>query len=527
MKLSRILIALVVLVSMLSVAALGSAGGLDNLNPEGLPIVKEKVTLRAFGMSYPGQVKWEEMPFFIELEERTNVHIEWEYLEPSTQATERINLMFASGELPDLFIRAGGGSATNRASVIKWGEAGLVLDLAPYLDEYAPNIKAMFDTYEAARVSNVTADGKVYLLPTIYDYTPYLVWRTMQINTRWLENVGKEVPTTLDEFTDVLRAFRDGDPNGNGDATDEVPYSAHNITVCTRGILPAFGLSFAYGYPATWTEEEGFKFQLGSDEYKAALEYLKLLYDENLLDNEIFSQTSNRFHGMLPDNRYGVVLLHQTLNAGDVAPDLTGMEPLIGPAGEDNRPWNFYNPVVYNSTSSFVTTACEQPEVAIRWLDYLYSQEGADLTWLGIEGVTYEEKADGTFAYTDMIANDPKGFSAAMGAYSIIWGNGVEPGVFTARQLEPGLSLSTVIQNTEKVEPFLQELTTVSLPILSSADQQRYNFLNSELETYVNEMRAKFITSEIGFDQWDAYVAQLEKLNIGELETFIKDATGL
>ncbi len=483
------------------------------------------MTLSGFGCSYPGQVAWETMPLFEELEKRTNIHIDWEYMEQSPQTTERVNMMFASGDMPGIFIRAGQG-ATDRTTALKWGEAGLLIDMAPLIDQYAPHLKAMFEKYPAAKASNMTPDGKIYVLPTIYDYKPYQVWRVMQINTKWLERVGMEEPKTLDEFTEVLKAFRDQDANGNGDPSDEIPYSAHNFPICLRGILPGFGLNYAYDLPAKF-EDGKFTSMATSDEFKAALEYCNMLYTEGLLDNEIFSQTNARYHGFMPDDRIGVMMLHQTLNAGPVAPDLKGMEPLIGPAGAENRVWSFYNPVVNNNCSAFITSNCEDPVAAIKWLDYLYSEEGSDLIWMGIEGTTYEENADGTLSYLDVVAKDPKGFSAAMGNYSIVWGNGSEPGCFSARQLEPGLSLTVVPENEKRVDPFLQDIATTPLPIMSADQEREYKELTQELNTYKNEMWAKFVTGDVGFDQWDTYCEQMEALGHSRLEAMIKEATGL
>ncbi len=507
---------------LLPVWAGGDAESTAATTADGKPI------LRGFGMSYPGQAPWETMPFFEELENRTGVHVEWEYMEPSTSANERVNMIFAGGEdMPDVFIRMG--AATNRENVVRWGQSGLVLDIAPYLDEHGPNIKAMLEKYPDAAKACMTEDGELYMLPVIYDYVPYLVNRTMQINQRWLDNLGLEMPTTLDEFTEVLRAFRDQDANGNGDPDDEIPYSAHTWLYCLRGILPGFGLNFTLNtYPVTYDEATGeMSFAAKSDEFKAALEYMNLLYTEGLLDQEIFSQTNTRFHGYLPDDRFGVVLLHQTLNAGPVAPDLVGMEPLIGPAGADGRVWNFNSSYVYNNCSAFISADTVNPELAVEWLDYLYSEEGATLTWMGIEGETYVVNEDGSYSYTDKIANDPAGFSAAMGDYSIIWGNGFEPGCFTEKQLEPGLSLSTVIENTAKVEPFLEEVSEATMPILDTATQNRFTYLNSEIGTYCKETWAKFITGDLSFDQWGSYCEQLDKLGYPEFEAMIKNAYGM
>ena len=114
-----------------------------------------------------------------------------------------------------------------------------------------------------------------------------------------------------------------------------------------------------------------------------------------------------------------------------------------------------------------------------------------------------------------------------MGDYSIIWGNGSEPGCFTARQLEPGLSLSTVIENEERVDPFLQDIATTPLPIMTSEQETRYKMLTQEIDTYKNEMWAKFVTGEVGFDKWDEYVNQLEALGMNELTELIQNVTGL
>ena len=167
------------------------------------------------------------------------------------------------------------------------------------------------------------------------------------------------------------------------------------------------------------------------------------------------------------------------------------------------------------------------PRTASGGLDYLYSEEGSDLIWMGIEGTTYEENADGTLSYLDVVAKDPKGFSAAMGNYSIVWGNGSEPGCFSARQLEPGLSLTVVPENEKRVDPFLQDIATTPLPIMSADQEREYKELTQELNTYKNEMWAKFVTGDVGFDQWDTYCEQMEALGHSRLEAMIKEATGL
>lgn len=484
------------------------------------------ITMTGFGCSFPGQASWGDMLLFEELEKRTGVHIDWEYMEQSPQTTERVNMMFASGDMPEIFIRAGQG-ATDRATVVKWGNSGLVLDMASLIKEHAPHIQAMFDKYPAIRASNTTPDGKIYVLPTVYDYDVAQVFRTFQINTNWLQRVSKEEPQTLDEFLDVLRAFRDQDANGNGDAIDEVPYSAHNFEFCMRGILASYGMNWAYNMPAVFTDSS-YACAATSDEFKAALECLNLMYKEKLLDPEIFSQTNARFHGMLPDDKYGCVVFGLTSNAGEVvAPQLKTLPPMIGPSGADNRPWSFYTPVVKSDCSSFITKNCKDPVAAIKWLDYLYSEEGSDLVWLGVKDVTYKENEDGTFSYVDDILYAPEGYAKKLGQYSITWGNGTEPGMFTQRQLRPGYENTTMEENVATVKPFLQDVATTPLPIMSADQEEEWQMINEELNPYLKEMWAKFVSGEASFDQWDDYCKTAEQLGLSRAVEMIKEATGL
>lgn len=486
----------------------------------------EKVNLKGFGCSFAGQAPWEEMLLFKELEERTNIHIDWEYMEQSPQLTERVNMMFATGETPDVMIRVGQGGS-NRDTVIKWGENGLVLDLAPLIEEYAPNLQAMLEKYPDVRSAITTPEGKIYVLPTVYDYKAFQVFRTLQINTYWLERVGKDVPETLDELVDVLKAFRDQDANGNGDPNDEVPYSAHTFEFTMRGIASSFGLNWAYGMPAVFKDGK-YENAATSDEFKACLEYLKMMYEEKLLDPEIFSQTNARFHGMLPADEYGCVVFGFTPNAGaEVAPQLKSLPPMIGPSGADNRPWSFMTSVVKSDCSCLIPATCTDPVSTIKWLDYLYSEEGSDLMWLGVKDVTYVENPDGTFSYVDSILNAPEGYSKKMGEYCITWGSGTEPGVFTERQLSPGYENTDMEERVAIVEPFLQDVAVTVMPILTADKQEEWEMITDELNPYVKEMWAKFVSGEASFDQWDTYCKTAESLGLSRMEEMIKEAAGL
>ncbi len=195
-----------------------AAAAAVTVNPRGvLPIVNEKITISVFRNQDPlildfddnYQTKW--------LEEQTNVNVEW-MLVPSQQIAEKMNLLLASGtDLPDVCMQA-----TSRTTMLKYAEEGIFLPLNKYIDEYAVELNkiiADLEGYDIDLMLGYTApDGNVYGLPTVSTCKwCETIWRSW-VDTRWLETLGLEIPTTVDEFYDMLVAFKTQDPNGNGKA---------------------------------------------------------------------------------------------------------------------------------------------------------------------------------------------------------------------------------------------------------------------------------------------------------------------
>lgn len=163
-----------------------------------------------------------EKSLYVAREEQTGVNIEWTVI-PSTSQAERIATTFASGELPDLFV-----NMLNNSDVLTYGMSGALLPISDYL-EYMPNFSSILETMPDVKAAVTMPDGKIYGLPQINMWS---VWpgngvyqrSSVFINKNWLEKLGLEVPTTTDELIEVLRAFKEQDPNGNGIA-DEIPLS--------------------------------------------------------------------------------------------------------------------------------------------------------------------------------------------------------------------------------------------------------------------------------------------------------------
>ncbi|UUZ85261.1 extracellular solute-binding protein [Paenibacillus sp. P26] len=251
-----------------------------NLNPTGLPIVKDKVTLKIAGFyGLAGQKPFGEPPFFKSVEEKTNVHVDWQ-MNDANGFKEKKNLMFASGDLPDAFY---GHYILETDEVVKYGYQGLFIPLEGLIDKYAPNFKKILDENPDYKKDLTAPDGHIYSPPTVDDTYPKSK-DALFINKKWLDKLGMPPPTTPDEFYKTLKAFKDNDMNGNG-KKDEVPFSfrVHAIT----GIYSMYG-SFGPLDKQDHIIMKGDQvvYTAVQPEYKEATKYFNKLFAEGLVDQE-------------------------------------------------------------------------------------------------------------------------------------------------------------------------------------------------------------------------------------------------
>ena len=211
-------------------------------------------------------------PVFDEIEKIANVDIEWT-LESTSDWDEKKNLILASGELPDIFF----GCKLTNADIT----SGVFMDLTPYLDA-APNVQRFFETCTAPDGCIYGVPGKIALRPDTYD--------CMYINKTWLDKLGLEMPTTTDEYYEVLKAFVTQDPNGNGKA-DEIGYIAPCTGSCISTManlsqfLPAFGVVVNYSTTYCMVKDGVVTFAPTMEGYKEAMKWLHKLYSEGLIDS--------------------------------------------------------------------------------------------------------------------------------------------------------------------------------------------------------------------------------------------------
>lgn len=201
---------------------------------------KASEQIRKLVIAYPKKAStasYETLPYFQKIEEMTGIEVEWIGW-PEENAKEKMQLAFASGELPDLII-----NVLQPDDVVTFAEQGLIVAIDDKL-ESAPNLTKIFNDRPDFKSNATLPDGHIYSMPRLVE-DHVNSNHTFMVNMEWLEMAGQEVPTTLDEFYECLKAVKEIDYNGNG-KNDEIPWTFNLKTrhiTGLQGFLSAFGVN--------------------------------------------------------------------------------------------------------------------------------------------------------------------------------------------------------------------------------------------------------------------------------------------
>ena len=492
----------------------------DYLNETGFPITKEPITLRALVVLDPVQPDWSEMACWKAYEKMTGVHIEWICLDKAS-ATEKRNLLLADGEnLPDIFFRAN----MNEVDTMRYGQEGVFIDLSDMLQEYAPAYSAVAQKYPEVGKFIPTVDGHVYALPSLTDVGPQEFNPKLFINQAWLTGLNLDMPKTTDDLYTVLKAFKEGDPNGNGVA-DEIPLGAQDLNNLVRPLRGAWGLGTrGYGVENFDIAPDGsFRFIPTSAEYKEMLTYFNKLYTEGLIDPEIFTSSTKQLLAM---NEQGVLGMVSFINLGAIAnknaDDFVGLDAaLIGPNG-DQLYAAVRSHVTSTKTAFMITRDCKYPEAALRWADYFYSDEGVKLLFMGVEGENYVATADGGYEMIGIDVPDGSSYDQVVSMITPYCGGGLpalsNEKVFKGAEMQPAS-----LDATKKLEPFKPTELWVAFPFTLEEIDLRSQ-LESDLNSYIKQSTAEFVQGKRSLSEFDDYVKACEKMGLQQYIDLFKTA---
>ncbi|MCF6409491.1 extracellular solute-binding protein [Pseudalkalibacillus salsuginis] len=487
------------------------------VNKEGFPIVDEEINLTMMAPG-TGMAEWKDMPTLKEYSEKTNINFEY-ITPPMSDFQTKLNLAFASGDIADIIYAAGSSNLTAGMEV-DYGKQGVLVPLEGLIEEHAPNIRKIFEENPEIKKSITTVDGHIYSLPAI-NMHPTSGWYRgpMWFNGQWLDALGvKELPKTTDELYDLLVRFKTEDPNGNGEA-DEIPLIDVKMDSTRPWLLGAFGLK-------EWGIDEvdgTVRYTPITENYKEYLTYMNKLYEEGLLDSETFSQSDEQKKAKGQANRLGLFPDYFSFFTTGESEEEAINNPMFHPltSSVSDEPLFPRSPGI-NRGAFAITSNNEHPEASIRWVDYFYSKEGREYLNDGPEGYLWEKGENGARKYLEV----PEGFDSSEDYRGTLTpAYGITAPTVTAR-IE-GMELTEFDKFIEdetkaKIDPYAE--VPIPLMYLTNEEQSTVNTIEVDLQSYVEQMEAKFITGVEPLSNWDKYVKTIENMNIEQYVQVYQDA---
>lgn len=469
-----------------------------------LPIVDEPTTLSYFVADDSNAAimttDWNDNEFYQEMERRTGVHLEFEMVSSADYQTN-FNLMIASGNLADMIYVGASYYAEGVDAAI---DDGYFLDLTDLVDEYMPN-------YEKVRTSDVqyellstTDSGR---LGAVYELrqSKQGPWLGLWIRQDWLDDLNLDTPVTFDDYHEVLTAFK----NEKG--------ATAPLILNFSGSDGEFGtMSGGLNVLNSWQLDETGKVNFGPymDAWKEYVTIMHQWYTEGLIDPD-FMATDERTADMakVVTGASGLFAALYTMpsvyEAASEDPNMD-LAPVNPPVMNEGDEGHIRLRDSYTSGNTAISADSENWEVALRWLDYLYTDEGALLANYGVEGDTFEFDENGEPVFTDKILNNENGWTMTQTVASYLC-----PSAGIANWSDWTRELAGVPEKDQACydvwSEFSDDWRLPSSVTLTQEESTERAALYADISTIVKEQTAQFISGALDIESnWDAYISALE-----------------
>lgn len=454
-----------------------------------------------------------ELPFVKTLKEKTGIDVE--YINPSVaQWDEQFNLLFSSDDLPDIihynWRNYSGGGADG---VI---DTGFIMDLTPYLEDYAPNYYKFINSDEFLTKAAKSPKGRYYCFGNVSHSVPT---KGPYLRADWLEELGLDVPETIDEWETVLTAFKE-----KKGAT--APFAWDNKNFYDQNSFEnAYGASLKFK-----TTDNGTKVVYGpmTTNYRDFILKMKDWFDKGLIDKNMATADTASFDALLLTGKTGATTgyissgIGAKLSAMENDPNFDLVAAPIPVLNKGDKPIRVdtENNGGYGDVAAISTTSANK-ELAMRYLDYAYSDEGHLLYLYGEEGKTYT-MVDGVPKYTDMILNNPDGLSIieAQATYTRSTFNG-------AFYSDNNYYLQTIPRKRQIEATTAWEYDkSQMLPSLSltAEEQKEYSEIMTEIESYAREVSMGVIYGRMTVADLENMPAKLESMGIDRATEILQTA---
>ncbi|MCZ0703562.1 putative aldouronate transport system substrate-binding protein [Natronobacillus azotifigens] len=486
--------------------------GLENIS---FPL-EETVTLRFMTQSPPpAPADPNEKLIYQRLEEETGVHIDWLNFTGEIFG-ERRNLALATGEMPDAIKNA----AFSDYELLNYAEDGAIIPLNDLIDQYMPNLQAVLEASPEYEAMMTAPDGNIYAFPWIEELgegreSIHSVDNFPWINVEWIEELGLDMPETTEQLKEVLIAFRDNDPAGNGQT---IPMS---FIINDGGQDPGF-LFGSFGYGDNWdhtvvTNDEEILLTSMQEGYRDAINFMNELYEEQLIDIEAFEHDWPTYVAKGQEGRYGLYFTWDKGNISGMGDDYDLMNPLAGPDGHVNVPRS--NGMGFDRSRMVITSANENLELTAKWIDQLYDpKQSVQNNW----GTYGDDELQNIFEYDEsnnMLRHLPldgvspielREKTSAGGPLAIL---DSYYGEVTTMPDDAAWRLNLM---EEVMVPHMQADNIYPNVFFDKDELDRLSTIEADLIPYIRRKKAEWITNGNADQEWEDYLQELDRLHVQE-----------
>ncbi len=451
-----------------------------------------------------------ENPAYRKLQQDTGVTIEFIHPAAGSATTESFQTMLMSGQLPDMI----------QMTAASWYSGGLkamyddgaIIDLAPYLAEYAPQYNEVIHHNETAQ-RQIIDNGKVYGFYMI-SYADAMPFHRFNVNKTWLDEFNMKEPCTIEEYERYFQAILDNKPG-------VIPLFFNPSSVNHMGmVMGAYDMLMDF-----YLDPDGktVRHYVNEPAYKEVLKLLNKWYQKGYISKDFATMTGSEGQSMFDNQLIGCIgdsvdstytrsLRHRNFEVTNCPyPRLTHDQVI----GSSLAAWPVSSSMTYVTV---ITSACKNVEAAIQFLNYGYTFEGSLVANFGVEGETWNWGEDGIPQYTDLILNNPQGMTYSNVSYVL------RNGVGSHYRYTDAIAHPAVAGNAESYRIRTMwngdqnEQSFLSLPpiTLTTEEADRRNEIMVQVNTYCKEMKLRFITGAESLDDFDAYVDEVNRMGMPE-----------
>ncbi|QLG38080.1 extracellular solute-binding protein [Paenibacillus sp. E222] len=456
-----------------------------------------------------------DMAAYKEKEKLTGIQVKFTH-PPLGQQRDQFNLLISTKELPDVIYYNWADAVGGPEKMIKDGR---IIRLNELIDSYAPNLKRIIESDPDVKKQIALDDGTIYMFPLLkLDALKLNATSGLIMRQDWLDKLNLKVPTNIDEWYTVLKAFKEQDPNGNG-KPDELPFTGNwgpgNLTKL-HDFAAAFGV--IGGFQLNGDKVEFGPIQPG---YRDFLETMAKWYKEGLIDPEIMTNDGKAFDYKVTSNLAGAYQGGVFSGMGkyfnlmrDTDPNfnVTGVPWPVSPDGTSYATFNLENKVLSYGEAITASADEEKLKYIVQWMDYNYSEEGSDLFNFGIENDSYVRDGEGV-KFTDTIIDNPNGltYDQALASYALSIMDG--PINQDSRYLDALLFDDG--QRAANAE-WMKASSALTLPPirLSTEEVTTSTSIMSQVNTYLNETMTAIISGQKPITEFDTMAETIKSMDI-------------